>query len=274
MIFDTHQHFWKYDLTNFDWITAEMKVLKKDYEPEHILRDMTKKGIFGSIAVQAKQSENETDYLINLSSRYPMIKGVVGWVDLCDSNVDKRIKAYSSEPIIKGFRHILQDEPDGFMSRPDFLSGMESIQKYDLCYDILVRENQLKETIQMIKKFPHLKFCLNHLAKPRVSNPPLLSWIRDMDALSMFPNVYCKLSGLVTEANDYNWSIQILRPYINYLMESFGPFRLMIGSDWPVCLLAANYSQVMDLNLELLSELSSTQVEAVKWKNAMEFYNI
>jgi len=274
MIIDTHQHFWKYNPNQFSWITDDMRVLQRDFEPAHIVASMRQNQVWGAIAIQARQAEEETDYLIKLAQECSDIKGVIGWVDLCDEQVGVHLEEISQHSIVKGFRHILQEEPKDFMLQPKFLKGMEVLQEQKYLYEILIREDQLEEVYKLVKKFPYLKFCVNHMAKPQVSYPPSSSWKAGIRNLSQLPNVYCKISGIVTEAAYYNWSTQHIRPYMDLLLQSFGPYRLMIGSDWPVCLLAAEYDQVLSLKNELLRQLSNIEIARIQEENALEFYKI
>ena len=245
MTLDAHQHFWQYMPARDTWITDEMAVLKKDFLPNQLISELAASGIDRCIAVQADQSEAETRFLLDLAGRHGVIQGVVGWVDLRAGDADERIQSLAKHTKLCGFRHILQAEPDGFIERPDFLHGIRCLdgQKSGLTYDILVYARQLPSAIELASKFPDQPFVLDHIGKPAIRASEFTSWARDIRKLARNTNVYCKVSGMVTEADWRNWTANDLKPYLDLVFEAFGVDRVMFGSDWPVCLLAARYDQ-------------------------------
>ncbi|NJB84796.1 L-fuconolactonase [Lewinella marina] len=242
MIIDAHQHFWQFDPVRDAWIDASMGVLRQDFLPTDLAPILAANGVDGCVAVQADQSLAESDFLLELADRHPFIRGVVGWVDLCAPDVEEQLARYAAHPKFVGVRHILQGEPAGFMARPDFRRGISLLHRYGLTYDLLVYHYQLPEAIDLVDAFPEQRFVLDHLAKPVIDGPPDPAWVRNLRTLAGFPGVSCKLSGMVTEVPGYQWTAEALQPYLTVAVEAFGPDRLLYGSDWPVCLLAADYA--------------------------------
>jgi len=274
MIIDSHQHFWKYDSVRDAWIDNTMKIIQRDFLPSDLEPLLATENVDGCIAVQADQSEEETNFLLDLAAKNNYIKGVVGWVDLCDSNVKKRLEHFAQNELFKGVRHILQAEKDGFMLDPAFVNGIKIVAQYNLTYDILIYPHQLKNSTLLVSKFPDQKFVLDHLAKPPIKSGHINSWKTDIQELAKRPNVYCKLSGMTTEANWQNWKPEDFEPYIHVIFEAFGPHRIMFGSDWPVCLLAGNYAETKQMVTSYLSQFTLAEQNQVMGLNAVNFYGL
>lgn len=274
MIIDSHQHFWKYDPVRDSWINGAMKIIQRDFLPSDLKPILTENNVDGCIAVQADQSETETTFLLNLATHNNFIKGVVGWVDLCDNNVKKRLEHFAQNKLFKGVRHILQAEKEGFILDQAFMDGIGELATLNLTYDLLVFPNQLKNSTKLVSKFSNQKFVLDHIAKPPIKSGEINDWKAAITALAKNPNVYCKLSGLTTEANWSSWNISDFTPYIDVVFEAFGTDRLMFGSDWPVCLLAGSYSKNKDIITSYIQQLSPTEQAQIMGLNAMDFYNL
>lgn len=275
MRIDSHQHFWRYDPVRDGWITQEMAVLKRDFLPDELIQQMRKTGVDCSIAVQADQSENETLFLLDLAAENSAIAGVVGWVNLLDKNIDERLQHLSRQPKLRGFRHILQAEPDErFMMRDDFLRGIGALARHNFTYDLLIYRRHLPVAVEFVQSFPAQRFVLDHLAKPSIKAGEIDAWARNIRTLAGNRNVCCKLSGLVTEADWTNWDSETLRPYLDVAFEAFGTDRLMFGSDWPVCLLAATYAQVKEVIENYTRDLSASEKENIFGLNAARFYGL
>ena len=273
MIIDSHQHFWHYNAQRDGWITDHMTILKRDFLPEELIEQMRANGIDRCIAVQADQSEAETLFLLQLAEKHPEIAGVVGWINLAADNASERIEYFSQFEKLLGFRHIIQAEPDDrFMLRQDFQRGIKALARHGLTYDILIYARHLPVAIEFVRRFPNQNFVLDHLAKPAIKSKEIQSWSRNIRTLAASPNVCCKLSGLVTEADWKNWSETDLKPYLDVALEAFGPDRLMFGSDWPVCLLAASYGRVKEVIENYIGDLSEGEKEKIFGLNAMRFY--
>ena len=272
---DTHQHFWKYDPVRDAWISEEMTAIRKDFGPEDLRPLLEKEGFAACISVQADQSEAETAFLLEYASKYDFIKGVVGWVDLRSGALAKRLEYFSQYKLLKGFRHVVQAEPDDqFLLREDFCNGISQLKAYDFTYDILIYPKQLPAAIAFAAKFPDQAFVLDHIAKPLIKEQIQEPWASHIRQLAAHPNVYCKLSGMVTEADWTNWIYKDYIPYLDTILEAFGPDRLMIGSDWPVCLLGGEYSEVMGIVKQYIGKLSDDEQAAILGGNARRFYRI
>lgn len=272
---DSHQHFWKYDPVRDAWITDEMSVIQKDFLPEDLEPVLKANGIDGCVVVQSDQSEEENHFQLANADKHNFIKGIVGWVDLRSPDVAKRLEHYTQFPKLKGFRHVLQGEPQrDLMLQPDFLNGISLLNKYGFAYDILIFPDQLKFAKELVAKFPEQRFVIDHIAKPYIKDKILINWADDIRALSEFENVSCKISGMVTETNWNNWLPDEFEPYIDVVVESFGIDRVMYGSDWPVCLVSATYKQVYDIVKEYFSGYSSSEQAKVFGENAIKFYNL
>jgi L-fuconolactonase len=252
-----------------------MKILKRDFLPDDFSTELVRAGFHGSIAVQARQSMEETQWLLELASAHPFIKGVVGWVDLRSPDIERQLTKVSLNSKFVGVRHIVQDEPDdNFMLRPDFMKGIEVLQTLDLTYDILVYPKQLHTAVHLAARFPDMRFVLDHIAKPLIKNKIISPWKEDIKELAQCPNVFCKLSGMVTEADWAGWKHDDFLPYLDVVFEEFTPGRLMIGSDWPVCTLAGNYENVLGIVLKSIKNFSQEEQAMVLGENAITVYKL
>ena len=275
MRIDSHQHFWLYDPGRDGWITDEMRILKRDFMPADLIPQLFANGIDGCIAVQADQSEKETLFLLDLAEKHPEIAGVVGWVDLLAENIDQRLQHFSRFPKLRGFRHILQAESDErFMLRREFTRGIGCMGRYHFTYDILIYAHHLQVANEFVRQFPEQKFVLDHLAKPGIRDQELEPWSHDIRRLASNPNVYCKLSGMIVEADWKRWTPTDFRPYLDVVFEVFGIDRLMFGSDWPVCLLAGTYVQVKQIVEDYTRNFSSDEKDKIFGLNAARFYGL
>jgi L-fuconolactonase len=275
MKIDSHQHFWKYNPVDYGWINDDMQVLRRDFLPPHLEPELRLNGFQGSVVVQAQQSMEETHWLLELADRYPFIIGVVGWIDLCSPEVERQLGMLVKNPWLVGIRHILQDEPDdNYMLQADFINGLRSLQKYDLTYDLLIFPKHLSKAVQLVAQFPALPFVLDHLAKPLIKNKIISPWKEEMAELAQFPNVWCKVSGMVTEADWQNWKFEDFIPYLDTVFDNFGAGRVLIGSDWPVCTLAGTYQQVMSIVPDYIKKYSPAQQSAVLGENAVRVYKL
>ena len=274
MIIDSHQHFWNYNPERDTWIDESMQVLKKNFLPENLKPILIDNGIDGCISVQADQSYQETEFLLKCASNNKFIKGVVGWVDLCSPNLEKKLEKYTSDKIFKGVRHIVQSESPEYLLRKDVQSGISKLSKFNLTFDLLVTPIQLQSAIKLVKIFPNQKFVLDHIAKPRISEPLNKTWVNDIINLSKYSNVFCKISGLVTETKGYNFSETDFLPFLDVIFKYFGFDRIMYGSDWPVCLLAADYKKVLEIISNYLMGYDSKIREKIMGTNAKIFYNL
>ena len=275
MIIDSHQHFWNYEPVKHSWIDDEMAIIRRDFLPEDLQKEYTENGVDACIAVQADQTTEETDFLITLSEKYNFIKGVVGWVDLRSESVEEDLLRYKKYNVVKGFRHVVQGEPDhNFMLRPDFLRGIQLLGKHDFCYDILIFPHQLGSALELVKKFPNQKFVIDHIAKPYIKDGFFDGWAVIMKEIAKYKNVYCKISGMITEADYKIWTPEQIHPYMKLVLELFGTNRVMYGSDWPVCLVAGSYSKVKALVVDFISMLSKEEQNAIMGENAAKFYNL
>ena len=270
---DAHQHFWRYDAGEYQWIDASMTAIRRDFLPHDAKRDMDAAGIEGSVAVQARQTLDETRWLLDLARDSPFIRGVVGWIDL-QQDVDAQLAGFANDRALAGVRHIVQGEPDGFLQRPPFLAGIARLEPAGLAYDILVFARQLPEAVAFARRFPRQRFVLDHLGKPDVRGAALQAWRGQLAELAAIPNVCCKLSGLVTEADWRRWTPGQLRPYLDAALDSFGPDRSMIGSDWPVCLVAATYADVLALVRDAIGEYSDADRQRMVAGTAQDFYGV
>lgn len=274
MKIDAHQHFWEYDPVRDGWITAEMQVIRRDFLPEDLKPILDLHELDGCVVVQADQSERETQWLLDLSQAHSWIKGVVGWLDLKAEDLQLKLAQYQQHPQFKGVRHILQAEKEGFMTDPSFVKGVSEVGNHNLAYDILTTEAQLEEVLALISMLPEMPLVIDHLSKPNIAQGSYAHWAKYMRLLSERPNIYVKLSGMVTEADWQHWSADDLRPYVDLCLECFGPGRLMYGSDWPVCLLAGSYDQVSSAFRSCIGTLSVSEQNAIYGETASEFYKL
>nr|WP_294795692.1 amidohydrolase family protein [uncultured Mucilaginibacter sp.] len=272
---DSHQHFWKYNPIRDSWITDDMAVIQRDFFPEDLEPVLKSNGIDGCVIVQSDQSEEENHFQLKNAADHSFIKGVVGWVDLLSAGVEQRLEYYSQFKKLKGFRHVLQGEPQrNFMLRPDFLKGISLLNKYNFAYDILVFPDQLKFTNEMVAMFPEQRFVLDHIAKPYIKDKVLTGWDSDIKALGKFDNVFCKISGMVTETTWNNWQPKEFDPYIDVVVDAFGADRIMFGSDWPVCKVAATYKEVHGIVENYFSGYSESEKGKIFGENAIKFYSL
>ena len=275
MTIDSHQHFWNYEPKKHSWINDNMWAIQKHFTPEDLKKVYAKNGIDGCVAIQTDQTLEETNFLLDLATKNDFIKGVVGWVDLRADNIDQVLECYNDTKKLKGVRHIVQGEADhNFLLRPHFLNGISRLEKHNLTYDILIFPHQLGAVIEFVKKFPNQKFVINHIAKPYIKDGFYSGWAVLMKEISQYDNMYCKVSGMITEADHNTWTFNQIRPYINLVLDAFGTERIMFGSDWPVCLLAGNYVQVKELVTNAIASFSKEEQAAIMGNNAIQFYNL
>jgi L-fuconolactonase len=273
MRIDAHQHFWCYSAADYPWIGKGMERLARDHLPKDLAPLAAAEGIGGTVAVQARQSLEESRWLLELSAADPLIRGVVGWVDLRSTHVEDQLREFAERPKFVGVRHVFQDEADPrFLLGESFLHGIGKLATFGLTYDLLLYPQQLPAAAEFVGRFPEQPFVLDHLAKPRIKAGELAPWRRDLKALAAHGNVLCKLSGLVTEAAWQGWKRADFTPYLEVAIEAFSPERLMFGSDWPVCTLAADYAETMGIVTDVLGGLTAAQREAILGGNATRFY--
>ncbi|WP_262249481.1 amidohydrolase family protein [Parapedobacter soli] len=272
---DSHQHFWHYHPVRDAWITDDMAAIRCDFLPADLEPLMVANNVSGCVAVQADQSEAETRFLLDLADQHPFIHGVVGWVDLQAADVNERLAYFSRYPKLKGMRHIVQGEEDPrFLLRPAFLAGIEALATYGFTYDVLIKPHQLDAATEFVACFPNQPFVIDHLAKPYIAAGTKEPWATQLAALAGHGNVYCKLSGMVTEASWLGWKPDDFGFYIQHILDVFGPRRIMFGSDWPVCNVAAPYSVVVGLVEQAISHLPAAHQQRIWYQNAVDFYSL
>lgn len=271
---DAHHHLWHYNDMEYSWIGPGMDVLKKDYLPEELAELAGDIGIMATVVVQARQTIAETEWLLDLAELHPLICGVVGWIDLRSGSLGEQLESLSRRDRLVGIRHVLQDEPAGFMEDPNFLRGIEQLGTAGLAYDLLIYPGQMEEAIRLVEKYPEQTFVLDHMAKPPVRLGSLQPWKEQMEALAEHPGVWCKISGLVTEADHRNWNYESLVPYLDAVARAFGTERIMLGSDWPVCRLAAEYSEVMSIPRRFFDGWGVEERNRVFYENAVRCYGL
>ncbi len=275
MRIDAHQHFWHYDPIEYDWIDDNMDILKQDYLPPQLEPNLIKNKFDGCIAVQARQSEGETEFLLELATQNNFINGVVGWVNLCDPHVIDRLAHFSNSKKLCGIRHIVQaEEDDNFMLRDDFQNGIRVLGQFDLAYDILIFPKHLSPAYELVKQFPNQRFVIDHIAKPQIKDQKINDWQKGIERIAQLPNVYCKVSGLVTEADWNDWESEDFTAYLDVVFSAFGMDRVMIGSDWPVCLLGGSYGEVIGIVTNYISKYSIEDRNKVLGLNAANFYQL
>ena len=274
MRIDSHQHFWKFNPIRHAWIDSSMQNIAKDFLPKDLKPLLETNLMDGCIAVQADQSETETQFLLRLAEENSFIKGVVGWVDLSAEDLSQRLEVFSKNTLFKGVRHVLQAEKEGFMLKDQFLKGISELKNFNLTYDILIYPNQLEEARVLIEKNPDQPFVLDHLAKPYIKQQKIKNWASDIKELAKHKNVYCKLSGMVTEADWNHWQFENFKKYLSVAFETFGSDRLMFGSDWPVCLLAGSYEHVVRIIDLFIENLEQEEKNNIMGGNACNFYNL
>lgn len=274
MVLDSHVHFWKYDRGAYAWIDKSMKILQKNYLPEDLELTLKRNNVDGCVAVQAIPEEVDTRFLAELAGTHPMVRAVVGWTDLKARDLEKKLTEFRAYPPIKGFRHIVQTEPDDFLYNQHFREGVSLLKEFDYTYDILIFPKQIPATIDFVSALPGQTFILDHAAKPAIRDHDIAGWSSGIRDLATFPNLYCKLSGLITEARWKEWSPAEFYPYLDVLFEHFGPGRLLFGSDWPVMLLSGIYVQWKSLLEKYMEAMNDDDKEAVFGLNAQKVYGI
>ena len=275
MRIDAHQHFWNYSAAEYPWIGAGLERLARDYLPSDLEPLLAAKQIDGSVAVQARQSVEESLWLLALAKAHPLVKGVVGWVDLRSDRVGDDLRVLAANPTFVGVRHVVQDEPDPrFVLGEGFIRGLRQLRQHGLTYDLLLYPSQLPAAIELVGLLPEQPFVVDHLAKPRIVAGEIDGWGRDIRAIARHDNVCCKVSGMVTEAVRRGWKRDDFTPYLDVVLEAFGPERLMFGSDWPVCLLAGEYADVAAIPRDYFSRLSATEQRMIWGDTAAGFYGL
>ena len=272
---DAHQHFWLYNPAEHAWMTDEMAAIRRDFLPPDLKPLLDRLGFDGCVAVQVRQNVEETRWLLELAGRHDFIRGVVGWVDLRSPGLTSRLAEFAGREKLVGVRHIVQDEPDDeFMLREDFRRGIAHLNELDLTYDVLIYPRQLRAAIRLVEEFPDQRFVLDHIAKPPIAEGKREPWATGLRQLALCPNLYCKLSGMVTEARWKAWQAPDFRPYLDVVFEAFGPERLMIGSDWPVCTLSASYEAAMGVVLDYVAQLPPARQNGILGANCAHFYRL
>jgi L-fuconolactonase len=275
MHIDAHQHFWIYRPEEYGWIDDSMAALRRDFLPADLEPELISAGLAGSIAVQARQTLEETRWLLELADCSPQILGVVGWVDLRSPDVQSQLKLFARNPKFVGVRHVVQAEADEhFLLRPEFLRGISALEEFQLAYDILIYSRHLAVAAEFVEQFPRQRFVLDHLAKPAIKRGEIDSWEKGIRRLAAFPNVFCKLSGLVTEADWQNWTSSQITPYLDVAFAAFGADRLMIGSDWPVCLVAGSYGRTVGVVKDFVRQQKAEWRDAILGGNAQRFWRL
>jgi L-fuconolactonase len=276
MMIDAHHHLWKYTATEYGWITPQMSVIRRDFLADQLEELMHHFGIEGTVAVQARQTVEETSWLLSLAEKHPLIRGVVGWVPLTDgAGVKRHLERFAAQPTLRGVRHVIHDEADPrYILRNDFNAGVGALREFKLRYDILIFERHLPAATEFVDRHPNQIFILDHIAKPRIKERIISPWDRNLRELAKRENVYCKLSGMATEADLEHWTAEDLRPYIDIVLAAFGPRRLMYGSDWPVLLRAGDYARWFDTVSGAISKLSKAEQERIMGGTAAEAYGI
>jgi L-fuconolactonase len=272
---DAHQHFWRYKPETHAWISEAMAPLKRDFLPADLEPLLAAMRFDGCVAVHAQQNVAETEWLLQLADQYAFIRGVVGWVDLCAANVIDVLQRLAAHPRLRGVRHVVQDETDDrFMLWPEFMRGIAGLAQFRLTYDILIYPRQLPAAVDLVSRFPQQRFVLDHIAKPEIRDGRFGPWKDGITALAAQPNVSCKLSGIVTEADWHAWTPSDFTQYLDVVLDRFGPYRLMVGSDWPVCTLAGPYPDVIAVVSDYISFLSPSERDAILGGNAVRFYGL
>lgn len=271
---DSHQHFWIFDPVRDSWIDDSMQKIQRDFLPKDLWPLLSQNQFSGCVAVQASQSEEEAIFLLDLASKNDFIKGVVGWVDLRAENISERLSHFSKYSTLKGFRHVVQGEPDDFMFGEAFRNGIKALKEFDFTYDILIFHRQLPAAIDLVKSFPEQKFVIDHIAKPDIKSGEIASWKKGIEEISKFENVWCKISGMVTEADWNSWTPSDLKPYLDVVFENFSADKLMFGSDWPVCNVATDYSNLVKTLEDYLAAFSVEDQNKFWFKNVKSFYKL
>jgi L-fuconolactonase len=272
---DSHHHLWRYAPPGPSWLREGMESLRRDFLLDHLKSATIGSGVTESIVVEVERTLEETAWLTSLANQNSLIGGVVGWAPLTDPSVEREIEKLASLPKLKGIRFPIHDEPDNlFVLRKDFNRGISSMKQFDLKFDLLIFEHHLPQTCEFVDMHPGQIFILDHIGKPRIRDRELSPWRENISELAKRKNVFCKLSGLVTEADWADWDDQVLAPYFDTVLEAFGPHRLMFGSDWPLVTLASTYERWMDSVRLAVGRLSETEQESIFWKTAVEAYGL
>ena len=274
MTVDSHQHFWNFSPRRHAWIDDTMKVIRRDFMPPDLEPILKANHVEGCVTVQVDQTEKETEFLVKLARDHNFIKGIVGWTDLRSPQLQARLEYYYQFQEVKGFRHIVQAESEDFFQDSDFCRGISLLKQYDFTFDILIYPKHLSSTLEFVKKFPEQLFVVDHLAKPFIKKQELSPWKEQMSAIGKCGNVYCKISGMVTEADITHWKSSDFERYLEVVLNAFGTKQLMYGSDWPVCLVAAQYEQQLDLVKNFIEPLSPSEKKAILGENAVRFYHL
>jgi len=274
MKIDAHQHFWKYSAAEYGWIDDQMSIIRRDFLPPDLEREIRNAGVDGVVSVQVRQTLEETRWLLTVAAQNDFVKGVVGWVPLTEPSIRDELDLLRSNPRLRAVRHVVQDEPDGYLLRKDFNAGVSVLQEMGLAYDLLIHERQLPEATRFVDQHPYQVFVLDHLAKPRVKGDRLDPWRQRVRELARRENVYCKISGLVTEADFKAWTEAQLQPYLETVLEAFGPTRLMFGTDWPVCLVACPYGRWFEIVSRFAASLSSDEQASLFGQTAALAYGL
>ena len=275
MRIDAHQHFWQYQFEQYPWIDEKMARLRGDFLPEQLTELLSANDFNGCVVVQARQLDRETQWLLSLGAHNPQILGVVGWIDLCSAQLPEKLSKLQSQPLLKGFRHVLQEELEiDYMLRPEFIRGLKWLAEFDYSFDLLVTAEQLPIVCQLLEQLPKMRIVLDHIGKPSFTADGWQHWAQSIQELAKYPHLYCKVSGLVTEADWDNWSAVQFAPYLEHILNCFGAKRLMFGSDWPVCLVAANYVDAVSLIEQFIAKHALQDLPGVMGENAVEFYKL
>jgi L-fuconolactonase len=272
---DAHQHFWKYNPVRDNWINDDMGVIRKDFLPGQLAPLLKENNLDGSVVVQSDQSEEENSFQLNNADQYEFIKAVVGWVDLRADDVEERLAYYSNFKKMKGFRHVLQGEQQrDLMLAPGFMNGISKLKQFGFTYDILIFPDQLQYIPQFVASFPDQQFVIDHIAKPGIKDHKIDAWKKDMQVLAQYENLYCKISGMVTEADWHKQEPEDFTPYLDIVVNTFGVKRIMYGSDWPVCLVAGSYGKTIGIVKKYFSTYSEFEQQLFFGENATRFYNL
>ena len=275
MIIDAHHHLWKFNEAEYAWMDNSMSILKQDYLPADLEKQLNGSNVVGTVAVQARQNLEETRWLLEMAHQHPFIKGIVGWVDLCSEKLSAQLDEFSRDPGLVGVRHVIHDEPDDdFMLRPAFIKGIEKLGQYNLTYDLLLFPKHLQRAVELVSLFPEQKFVLDHISKPFIKAGVLDPWQEEIAVLAARTNVWCKISGMVTEADHKHWKYEDFIPFLDVVVEAFGTDRIMLGSDWPVCRLAGEYNLVMDIPARYFIGLDPVEMEKISRMNCYECYEL
>jgi L-fuconolactonase len=274
LIVDCHQHFWQVGRFNYPWMSPDLGVLYQDYLPEALSPLLPRHGVMQTVVVQASNSLEETRWLLELAEHHPFIAGVVGWIDL-KGEAERELDELAAHPRFKGVRHLVESEPDDeWLAQAEVIRGLRALGARGISYDLLVHPRHLPAAISVVAQCPEVNFAVDHLAKPPIARGEITEWAQEFRKIARFDNVWCKLSGLVTEADWKGWSPRDLKPFVDVALECFGPRRLMFGSDWPVCLLAADYDCLVEAMQSLLAELNEADRRMILAENAARFYRL